>query len=87
MALFRLQIFKQMKTMKASLTRFIKRPPSAFKKKYKALITEEIKVFVEKPCTLKFGKKSGNLPEEDEASDLFSLFTADIIKKHKIFVR
>jgi hypothetical protein len=48
-------------------------------KQIKTRLPKGIKSFTEKP--------SGKEAHSDEAADLFSKFTADIIKQEKLFVR
>jgi hypothetical protein len=66
----------------------VKLHSSALIKKFKNLqaITEGILPFKEKPSSNP-ENKSDKSTNENKATDLFSLFTADIIKEEIIFIR
>lgn len=58
----------------------------------KKIIKESLKIkgikpFTEKPCKNYFDQKDENAKDEIRACDLFSYFTADIIKQEVIFIR
>jgi hypothetical protein len=48
---------------------------------------EAILPFTEKPSNLHYGRKDKGSDEEIEAYDLFSMFTANIIKEEVVFTR
>ena len=50
-------------------------------------VFEGILPFTEKPCSNYFAKKEESEKQHMEASELFSLFTANIIKEEVVFVR
>ena len=50
-------------------------------------IFDGILPFTEKPCKNYFGKKEEREKGQIEASELFSFFTANIIKEDVIFIR
>ena len=50
-------------------------------------LIEGILPFTETPCNGQFGQKQENGRNEINASDLFSMFTADIIRKEVTFTR
>ena len=52
-------------------------------------LKDGITPFKEEPSTEKFGKADGNSTSTNQihASDLFSMFTADIIKEQVVFTR
>jgi len=62
----------------------IEKKVSAARKKNRLM---DMLPFVEKPSRNRYGNKNGESKKELIASDLFSIFTADVIKQDVIFTR